>query len=407
MIVFLRGGAGALGASIIVHDVMLYLLIAMMIIRIFELAARLVVITAMPILVMSMVTAFVAIVAIGSVVVMTSVVATMMIMAVATIVGARMMLVAAMCPAAPVAFARAVGLGTRLLRGLLLLVLLELVEDATRTISILALLEEADEWDVIIRKHLVRFRIFLLMLFWNREKNLLDFFLLCGQLHHHPKEPFLEVTKELHTATHVVMHRHERRLLSSAKPADQLVANVLEPGKYLEIISLTFDKAFEHFGIFIQATGGDDVLPFGQADLLETLLEQWKQCWTIMLLIGRPAQNDLRLELGKRLRQEKRGSKAGLVECNASCQFLPIHGERDLDSTGLFEAVLHRAIHQPIGSQRSPLVKPVELGHGHGLEEVRHGPWVTIVGGYSYSDLMVLKLQEEELKEWINYDFNC
>ena len=62
----------------------------------------------------------------------------------------------------------------------------------------------------------------------------------------------------------------------------------------------------------------------------------------------------------------------GLVWGNASCQLLPVHGEGDLDSIGLFQAVFYRVIWQPVGSKRSTLVEPVELG-GHGLEEVRHG----------------------------------
>ena len=132
----------ALGASVIVHDVMLRLLISIMIMSLFTLAARLVVIAALPILVMSAVAVFVAIVAIESVIAIASVIATMMIVPVATIVGARTMLVVIMHPTVQVTFMRAVGLGARLLRGILLLVLLELVEDATRVISILALLKK-------------------------------------------------------------------------------------------------------------------------------------------------------------------------------------------------------------------------------------------------------------------------
>jgi hypothetical protein len=84
-----RGGVGALGASIIVHDVMLCLLIAMTIISLLEMTPRLVTIDAMlvlsQVLVASAVAALVAIVAIGSVVAIVLVIAAMTIVPVITV----------------------------------------------------------------------------------------------------------------------------------------------------------------------------------------------------------------------------------------------------------------------------------------------------------------------------------
>ena len=57
------------------------------------------------------------------------------------------------------------------------------------------------------------------------------------------------------------MHRHECRLLSGVEPLDQLIDDVREPGKCLEIISLTYDDVFKHLGVFVRTTGSDDVLP--------------------------------------------------------------------------------------------------------------------------------------------------
>ena len=91
----------------------------------------------------------------------------------------------------------------------------------------------------------------------------------------------------------VIMHGYERRLSSGVEPAEQLVADVWEPGECLEIISLTVGEVFEHLGIFVQTTGRGDVFPFGQTGLLKTLFEQWKQCGTIALLVHRQAQNNL------------------------------------------------------------------------------------------------------------------
>ena len=84
-----RGGVGAPGACIIVHDVMLCLLIAMTIISLLEMTPRLVTIDAMlvlsQVLVASAVAALVAIVAIGSVVAIVLVIAAMTIVPVITV----------------------------------------------------------------------------------------------------------------------------------------------------------------------------------------------------------------------------------------------------------------------------------------------------------------------------------
>jgi hypothetical protein len=152
---------------------------------------------------------------------------------------------------------------------------------------------------------------------------------------------------------------------------------------------LAFVEVLERLGIFVRAMGGDDVLPFGPVDLLKTLFEQWKHCETVALLIGRQEQNNRRLKVGKHLRMEKLGSKAGLVGGDASGQLLPIHSEGYLDLIGLLQAILDHAIWQPVGSQRGPLFVPVELGCGHGLEEIRHGWDGKPSLDYNYSGLLV------------------
>ena len=118
---------------------------------------------------------------------------------------------------------------------------------------------------------------------------------------------------------------------------------------------------------------GDNVQPFGQADLLETLLQEREQRGPISLLVRRQSRNDLRLEVGKRLREEELGAEASLVGRDASGQLFTVHGERDLDSIGLPQAVCDRSIWEPIRAQRGPLVVPSELRRGECLEEVGHG----------------------------------
>ena len=128
-------------------------------------------------------------------------------------------------------------LGARFLGGLLGFLLLELIEYAVCLIGILALLKEADECNVVVGQGFMRLCILLLMLPWHQKEDLLDLLRLRGQLHRRTKEPFLEVAHKLHLSPHVVMHRHECGLSSCTKPADQLVADVREPGKRLKVVS--------------------------------------------------------------------------------------------------------------------------------------------------------------------------
>jgi hypothetical protein len=78
------------------------------------------------------------------------------------------------------------------------------------------------------------------------KKDLLDLFLLGGQLHHRAEEPFLEA-EELHSTTYVVMHGHEGQLLGGAKPAKQLIADVQKPCECLKVILLALIKVVECF----------------------------------------------------------------------------------------------------------------------------------------------------------------
>ncbi len=58
--------------------------------------------------------------------------------------------------------------------------------------------------------------IFLLKLFRHRENDLLDLFLVGGQLHCRAKDPFLEVAEWLHSTMNVVLCELESRLVGGA-----------------------------------------------------------------------------------------------------------------------------------------------------------------------------------------------
>ncbi len=73
------------------------------------------------------------------------------------------------------------------------------------------------------------------------------------------------------------------------------------------------------------------------------------------------------------MREEELGAEASLVRRDTYGHLFPVHGERDLDSIGLLQAVRDRLIWKPIWAQRGPLIVPRELWCGEGFEKVGHG----------------------------------
>ena len=76
------------------------------------------------------------------------------------------------------------------LGGFLCFLLLELIEYAVCLISILALLEEADERDVAVWQHFVHFCIPLLVLPWHQEEICLIFSILVDNSIVKQRSPF-------------------------------------------------------------------------------------------------------------------------------------------------------------------------------------------------------------------------
>ncbi len=108
----------------------------------------------------------------------------------------------------------------------------------------------------------------------------------------------LEIAEELYSTPHELVHWHESGLLGSTKPADQLVANIGEPGNSLKEISDAFVQVCLCTVCVIGALLRDDVCPFNQTFILKTLTHQVKQCWTIVLLSIRELSQFCYLKLG-------------------------------------------------------------------------------------------------------------
>jgi hypothetical protein len=81
----------------------------------------------------------------------------------------------------------------------------------------------------------------------------------------------IKVTKEAYSRPHGIMHQHEGGLVGGAKPVNQLVADIQEPGDRLEVIPDALIKV----GLCTVCLGGElfsnNLDPFSETYVLETL----------------------------------------------------------------------------------------------------------------------------------------
>jgi hypothetical protein len=102
-----------------------------------------------------------------------------------------------------------------------------------------------------------------------------------------------EVAEELHSTPHKLMHWHECGLLSNAKPMNQLVANIWEPGNCLKIVPNAFVEVFLCEVHIVRAFFTQNVGPLCETNVLKTLAHQPEQCWTVFLLDVRKSSKNL------------------------------------------------------------------------------------------------------------------
>jgi hypothetical protein len=94
----------------------------------------------------------------------------------------------------------------------------------------------------------------------------------------------LEVAEKLHLTPCELMHWHEYELLGHMKPANQLVANVGEPGNGLKVVLDTIIEAHHCTICIVWTLLCNDAGPLGQAFILKALTHEGEQLWTIVLL---------------------------------------------------------------------------------------------------------------------------
>ncbi len=118
----------------------------------------------------------------------------------------------------------------------LLLILGNLIKYASRLVSHLTLLKEGNHSKRAGRHHLIQVGKLVLVCLGLREEDLFTLLLRCRYVHQSTEVVTLGVAEKLHLTPHELVHWHESGLLGHTKQANQLVANVGEPGNGLKLV---------------------------------------------------------------------------------------------------------------------------------------------------------------------------
>jgi hypothetical protein len=102
----------------------------------------------------------------------------------------------------------------------LLLVLGNVLKNASRFIDSLTLLQKDDEPKRVLGHYFVCLCELKLMRLGLRKEDLFALLLRRGQLHRSTDVATVEIAEELYSMPHELMHWHEGGLLGGAKPAD-------------------------------------------------------------------------------------------------------------------------------------------------------------------------------------------
>ncbi len=124
----------------------------------------------------------------------------------------------------------------------LLFILGNLLKNASRFVGCLTLLKESNTLERVSGHCLIQIHELDLFCLGLHEEDL--FTLLFHREHFHcsTEVAALKIAEELYLMPYELVHWHESGLLGGAKPADQLVANIGEPGNGLKVIPNAFVK---------------------------------------------------------------------------------------------------------------------------------------------------------------------
>ncbi len=151
--------------------------------------------------------------------------------------------------------------------------------------------QEGNHSEQVGRHRLVQVGKLVLVRLRLRKEDLFTLLLCRGYVHCLTEVVTLEVAEKLHSTLHELVHQHESGLLGRAKPANQLVTDVGEPGDGLEVVP----DALVEVGLcpicIVWASFCNDTGPLCQAYVLKALTQEAKQQWIVLLRIRESSQN--------------------------------------------------------------------------------------------------------------------
>jgi hypothetical protein len=180
----------------------------------------------------------------------------------------------------------------------LLLVLGNLLKNASCLVGCLTLLKERDYLEWVSRHRLVHVCKLVLVCLGLREEDLLTLLLRRGYFHHSTEVATLEVVEKLHLTPRELVHQHECRLLGRTKPANQLVVYIWETGNNLKVIPDALVKVCLCTICIVWALLCNDAGPLGQAYVLKALTHVAQQQWTITFCVSKSQVKIFDLKLG-------------------------------------------------------------------------------------------------------------
>jgi hypothetical protein len=175
----------------------------------------------------------------------------------------------------------------------LLLILGNLIKNASRLVRRLTLLKEGNHSEQVGRYRLVQVGKLVLVHLRLCKEDLFTLLLCRGYVHHSTEVVTLKVAEKLHSMLQELVHWHESGLLGRAKPENELVTDVGEPGDGLKVVPDALVEVCLHPICIVRALFCNNAGPLCQAYILKALTQEAKQQWTIVLLRIRESSQNL------------------------------------------------------------------------------------------------------------------
>ncbi len=155
-----------------------------------------------------------------------------------------------------------------------LLLIGDLLKNASCLVSCLTLLKEGNHLERVSRHHLVQVSKLVLVHLGLHKEDLFTLLLRHRYVHHLTEVTTIKVAEKLYSTPHELVHWHESKLLRSTEPTNQLVAYVRDTCYGLKVIPDTLVEVCLRTIYIVWALLCDDAGPLGQAYALKALTHE-------------------------------------------------------------------------------------------------------------------------------------